>query len=283
MNFVEFIKKQMELTTNNPLSRLPQNYSDLASLRIGHKQLKDLGERQVMAECANILKRAFLYNSPNGQTDEQIIAFQTLELFNVLKKFKLLTLPEVSKAFDIGLNNGYGQYFGMCGKTYHQFISGFYNSESRGKAWLAYLEEVEKPDPVKHKFMPEREERTGCVNLFKRYKESGHMEQLSYAYYDTFCKYWGRDYKNMEDKVIKTICWDKEARINIFKRSMSEAVNELKVQRAKLVSLGDLVQAEVIDLQFKKGLDDLAIMKHRQKKYMLQWFFEELIREGVEL
>jgi hypothetical protein len=275
---------------------MPANLAEFAQLRIGQKQIKDLDQTYVKSKCAEIISRAFVYTSPNWMKDfkgtpeqiqkqaDDILHFQSIELYNTLKgKLATLTLSELQKAFKIGLDGGTGQFFGMCGKTYHQFVNHFYNLPERSKAWLAYLEEVEKPDPVKHKFLPEREERTGCVNLFKRYKESGQMEQLSYAYYDTFCKYWGRDYKNMEDKVIKTICWDKEARINIFKRSMSETISDLKRQKEKLINVGDLVQAELIDLQFKRGLDDLAIMKHKQKKYMIQWFFESLIKEGVEL
>lgn len=58
--------------------------------------------------------------------------FEVVELTKeILNNFRNLRVDEISIAFKNGLNNEYGEFFGLNVKTYVQWIKVYYNSEKR--------------------------------------------------------------------------------------------------------------------------------------------------------
>lgn len=124
----------------NPIiEKLPENYKPFVIAR-QEPQMRVLTANQVKAGIAKILSQASFDMGSPMSADREILTFQTEACFKELSfKFSTLTLSELRNAFAMGIRNEFGQYFGMCPKTYHQFIKAYYELPGRFKAQEAYL------------------------------------------------------------------------------------------------------------------------------------------------
>lgn len=151
-----------------------------------YSELKDPQKNQL---CAEIITRAMVSFSPNGQADSTIIQFQATELLNELKgRFGVMTPSEIKECFRKGIREEYGQYFGMCVKTYHQFLKGWFDNPERAKSWLAYLDGVEK-NQVRVAEKPALDPAyfmKAAEDAFKKYKETGTMPFAPASFYEYF-------------------------------------------------------------------------------------------------
>lgn len=121
------------------IKQLPENYQYFVLAR-QEPQMKNLRPNEVKSGIAKILSQASFDMGSPMSADKEILTFQTEACFKELTfKYSTLTLSELRNAFTMGIRNEFGQYFGMCPKTYHQFIKAYYELPDRFKAQEAYL------------------------------------------------------------------------------------------------------------------------------------------------
>lgn len=248
---------------------------ELVQLRVGQPANNTLTEVQLKRECLSIISRSFLYSTPNGQTEQTVLEFQTLELLRILKRFGSLTIPEVQTAFRNGLDGIYGQYFGMCGKTYTQFLNGFMNNPERSKAWLDYLNDIDKP---KVKEVPEKIKgelsKQFAIDIFNEYKQTGHLgmvgEIMGYRVYD-FIK---------ESKGVKTlITLEQFKEIDIKTRPEFEA--NVKKEKEKAEHKRDHDLAKALGDILINGVEKSKTLQTLQKKMALKVYFDGIKELGI--
>jgi len=119
----------------------------------------------------------------NGET----LAFQTSALLEAItERFGTLTISEVAEAMKCGVRGDFGAYFGLCAKSYYQFLKAYQELPERSKSWTAYLDAVEKNQLSDKPVVFDREylERS-ARNAFSDYKESGRLPFIPHAVYDT--------------------------------------------------------------------------------------------------
>lgn len=175
----------------NELAKINENLPKYVQVRVGFKAIKSLSEPEIKRECAKIISQSFAYISPNGQTSAEILTYQTNELFNALKgRYSTLTLPEVQRAFKMGLNEEFGVYFGMCGKSYNLFLKSYFDNPERGHQWNKYLDSqtpvVEKPIHI-----TEFRTKESLIKRFERYKETGDIGLVAHYAYDLLKQFKG--------------------------------------------------------------------------------------------
>lgn len=169
------------------IEKLTPSQKNFVNLRIGHKSIKELGDIQSKRKISEILTKAsFDMNSPMAD-DAKMLQFQTEGCYNELcGKYSSLTLPEVNEAFKMGIRGEFGAYFGMCPKTYHQFVKGFWDLKDRTESWLAYLKMVEDENTSNKPVVFTKEYLTKVANnALEDYKRDGSMPLIPHAIYDT--------------------------------------------------------------------------------------------------
>lgn len=266
----------MELAKNEIINKLPKYQAELVALRVGHKEIKNLNEIEIKKECNKIISRAFIYSSPNGQVDNQILSVQTIELYNCVKKYFTMTLPELHFAFKEGLDGLTGPWFGLCGKTYNQFLKGFFEKPERGKAFSAYLDLSDKPsvtDKPMHKIIDESNQ--AILNRFKRYKRIGDIENHAFAVYDLLCEKNGVEFQHHVKGVVKTLVPDKNVRSELFQKTKSEYEKHLNkhIEIAKFRL--DKEKVTVLQHLLKNYTTD-RVFEHKLKESYLKWYFDSI-------
>lgn len=124
------------------IDNLPEHIKQFVVAR-NDTPLKFLTPNQVKKGISEILCQASFDMGSPMSTDLKILQFQTEACFNEFNfKYSSLTLPEVKNAFKMGIRGEFGQYFGLCPKTYHQFIKSYYELPERFKANNEYLKQV---------------------------------------------------------------------------------------------------------------------------------------------
>lgn len=142
----------MELTTTkNQLTEveikitnnLPESVRHWVVMRQEHP-IKSLTQIEIGVFCRQLMAWAFVYFTPNGQPNEEILSFQSDRVNEILiREFKELTRSEVKFAFKKGLDRKYGEFFGLCPATYQLFLESFSKETERGKTWIEYLNQIE--------------------------------------------------------------------------------------------------------------------------------------------
>lgn len=171
------------------LTSLQQYYVALKS----EKPISELSDQVVKQSCIDIITRGMMFISPNGQPEFKTIQFQTQELYEqVSGPYKSLTLSEVKECFRRGLAGDYGQYFGMCGKSYVQFLKAWFDNGERNKAFQQYLDNIngwrraDKPVIIDKAFFHK-----ACEDAYKDYKVKGVMPTVPFSLYDIVKEYTG--------------------------------------------------------------------------------------------
>lgn len=241
------------------------NYPDLVKARLGNKEIRYIDQHTLKNECASIIARAFTYSTPNGQTSSEILAFQSIELFNALKgRYLTLTIQEVQQAFKKGLDNEYGQYFGMCAKTYNQFLKGYFDNPERGKAWNQYLDSIGKEHVMLiPEYIIKKKGIEQLKNRFTHYKKTGELGFFGWADYD-FLK---------ELKGVKSLITLDQFKVIKEKTEevwSSKYVKEMEKEKKR----GNFDLANSIADILTKGIEKDRTLLNRQKELALKAYFD---------
>jgi hypothetical protein len=241
---------------------LPDNYKPYVKLKAGHQTLGRLLEKGqtnlVKKLCLDIITVSSFEQSPNGQPDNKILQAQTESLFNELKgKYLTLTPPELKECFRLGIRGESGPYFGLCPKTYAQFLKWWFDKDERLKAWTKYIDLVngftraEKPSLAPEWFYE------ACEKAFIRYKEKGDLPVSPFGYYDFIKQYLG-------------------AETLIDKEKWPQIRNEANIEyRAKVKGL-EIAKEWTLDPEVN------LVYGNCIKNIAVKYFFDKLILEGKE-
>lgn len=258
--------------------KIVDNLPELVKLRVGHPDCSKISDNQLKAECVKIIARSFIYGSPNGQPSPQILEHQSSELLGILRKgFKTLTIPEVQQAFKNGLDGLYGPYYGMCGKTYTQFLKGYIDNPERGKAWGEYMDKLEKPKTME---VPEhikvQTTKENIIKRFKTYKETGDIGFCAFAAHDTLVEWKGVEFTDAKGRTFKTLCTDQQVRAKIWKDTQDKFIKDLMHMKAMNERSGKFDEAKSIGNQIANGVDKLATIHLKQKEALVKWYFDSV-------
>lgn len=136
---IKIDKNQLTIREKNITKSLPASYREMVELR-QEAPISKINDLALTDWCLQIITVAFTESSPNGQIDSDILSFQAGQLKNELTgKYTQLTISELKTAFKRGIRGEAGQYFGMCARTYNQFIKWFYHLPERQEGWMKYL------------------------------------------------------------------------------------------------------------------------------------------------
>lgn len=208
--------------------------------------------------CLGIITRAFTDGSPNGMPTPEILQFQTESLLTeVENKFSTMTVSEIQTAFYLGVRGESGPYFGMCPKSYNQFLKWYFNLPERSAAWNKYLDLLEnvKTSNVPVYFTKDKLKEL-AIEAFNDYKSAGKLPFVSHAIYDTIKELTGR----------KTLI-DPKAWENV-KEQAKKAITP-QVKRGKTENIEKL-------LTFENRTYEFAC-----KKIMLKMYFDDLITDNL--
>lgn len=269
------------LITTDKIEKLPVNQKYFVLLRTGNKSIKDLEPNVVKRECADIISKAFFDSGQklgeNSQESQKVLIFQTEALFSELTGvYANLTLPELKECFRRGVRNDSGQWFGLCGKTYHQFIKWFYNLPERQKSWVDFLTLIETPpEPKIDKLLFSKE---SCIRAFQHYKQSKRSPLAAFAYYDIINDLIGIPYKNF-----KTLLTDSVQRKEIHDKTLESFITQMSSVHKKEARRGNLSLAESIMLEISNEFKGNKAFENILKEQYLLAFFDKLILENKDL
>lgn len=259
----------MELTVieKTAFNKLPESLRPFTEARI-EKPIKNIHDIELKGKCLEIIGVSFAEQGQMG-IEPSVMAFQRDCLFTELRsnsRFGTLTLTEVRNAFKMGIRGESGPFFGMCPKTYHQFLKYYYDRPERiegMKQYLALIEEPKRTEKPLHVKLDETAK--SCLNAFEHYKQTKELPFACGGYYNFLWK---------DKGVIK---WDKKERAEIKDEAEKSYVIELKSKKAS----GKISQNayEVI----LSGLDTDPSLVQKMKRIALKRYFDKCIKEGIEL
>jgi len=183
----EIIKSEID---RDVFKQLPSNYQYFVNLRAS-TPVNLMSERHQKNICLDVITKAMYEQSPNGQPDTLILSSQTNALLSEIKHFKTITEAELGECFRLGIRGESGPYFGLCPKTYHQFLKWWCDKKDRGLAWTEYLDKIngfvraEKPSLGKEFY------NSACENAYTKYLEKGEIPHAPFSYYDCVKEYLG--------------------------------------------------------------------------------------------
>lgn len=246
----------MEIAKINKLEVLPLSLQPYAINRIGKKAIKDLTEPEIKRNCYMIISVAF---AESGQLKvvSAMLQYQSDTLFNELKgKFKDLTIDELKEAFKMGIRHEFGQYFGLCAKTYNQFIKGYFERPERAEAMRVYLDSINAV--IVKELTPEEKRKLtiqGVYSAYESFCKSGELPFYSAPYYDII-------------KENGLVNWSKEERLEMELEAKSEYIGKLR---------DDKMKRKINSKQFTTICESLGSnqsFKNVCKKVALKRFFE---------
>lgn len=265
------------LTTLDNLDRLTPKQQEYVRLRVAQTPVKNIEAYVVKIALAEILvKAAFDLGSPMAD-DAIVLKFQTEGFFKELKgRFANLTIFELKEAFNRGIRGEFGQFFGLCPRTYHQFIKHFYELPERQKAWLEYMagqEELKKsPKPV---FFTTDQLKQFAINDFETYRQSGKLPFYPHATYNIICEAIGTGI-SIDGKMVKTLITDRALAKELFLQAKKEYLAKLE-SGFKRGRISADEKAQLSDLKQIRSFEFLL------KKYYLITFFKQLIADNRKL
>ena len=258
------------LIINNNLEKLPESLRQYALNRVGKKTIKNSSPFEVTRTCSEIIAKSFADSGQLNVTSE-MLKFQTQSLVDELSgKYKELTLDEVREAFKKGIRGETGPYFGLCAKTYHQFIKHYFESKERSEAMRVYLN-LENQTFTKEKLTDEQKDmimKQAALSLFNEYYETKKLN-----FYGAHRIY---DYLWQDKKLIK---WTDEERKELKDIAFKEYESDLKKQRDT---------GQILPSVYRQILENLDGDKNRTfinkvKAEGLKRFFDKLITNNQKL
>ena len=176
----------MNIIIHNEFDRLPESLRQYAINRVGKKPIKSMSDFEIKGHCLTIITKTFQEDG-KFQVSEEMLRTQSQALSDELSgKFKDLTIDEVKEAFKQGIRGESGPYFGLCVKTYHQFLKHYYEKKERAEAMRVYLDLVNQEASKEPLTKEQKYERMmlGVKTAFNEYKESGKLPFCPAPYYD---------------------------------------------------------------------------------------------------
>jgi len=253
------VKTTPEQTALNQLTDIQRYYVSLKS----EKPLSQLSEPEIKRLCVEVITRSMVESSPNGQSDPQIIQAQSNFLFIELKgKMLSLTPSEVKEAFRLGIRGETGPYFGMCPKTYAQFLKHWFERSERGKAWDCYLDKLNGWKRAEKPSLPPEWFYEACEGAFKKYKETGKLPPSPFGYYDFIKDYLGAETLINKEKLKLILSEGKEVYL--------KKVKGLEIAKEWKLVLDE--KSPDFNLVFSNSVKDVAV----------KYFFDNLIVQGKE-
>lgn len=264
-----------QIAKHSHIDSLPAAYQPFVLLRVGEPPIKSLEQYIAKSKLAEILvKAAFDMGSPMAD-DATILQFQTQALLLEFKgKYADLTIKEVQEAFNRGIRGEFGLYFGMCPKTYNQFIKNYYELPERSKAWIEYITMLEgaKTSLAPVYFTPEKLKEF-AISDFENYKASGKLPFCPHATYNVICEAIGNEIE-VNGKKIKTLVVDRQIARDLFLKAKEEYLKPiLENQRRK----------KILDVDFILQSNLNTAFEFKLKKHYLIYFFDELIKNNKPL
>lgn len=243
--------------------KLPANLQNFAKARI-EPPVKNISDIELKGKCLDIIGVAYAEQGQFG-IEVNILTFQKECLFTELRtnsKFKELTLSEVRSAFKNGIRGDSGPFFGMCAKTYHQFLKHYYEKPERVESMKQYLElmnQENKPELTAEE--KKQKSKEALVWYFSEYKRTKKLGSGSYAMYESLyygfglCRFSDVEALDLKNSVQKK--WD-------------EYESQPKKNHYKAMFEGEI-------------LEQAPTLKGNLRKEALKRYFDKLITEGIEL
>lgn len=256
MNLPTLIEKQA-------FKKLPLNLQEYVSLRL-EPPVKELNHTVLKDKCHNLISISFIEQAQYS-VESKILAHQRdtlLDELRTVKAFGSLTWSEVEKAFKTGIRGESGQFFGMCAKTYHQFLKYYVGKPERVEGMKQYLELMNQENKVE--LTPEQKKqksKEALVWYFNEYKRTKKLGSGSFAMYESL--YYGFG-----------LCRFSEVEALDLKNSVQKKWDEYeknpKKNHYKAMFEGDI-------------LEQAPTLKGNLRKEALTRYFDKLIKEGIEL
>ena len=183
-----------------------------------------------------------------------------------------ITISEIEKAFQNGLRGEYGAFFGLNGKTYHQFIKAFLSEEKRQTAKNKFLTMKEVPEPINENQIHE-ENITACKNTFQDYKSSGKLPFMPHKFYLTICELKGVKTLIESDFIREKIYFEE---VELFKKDLETAKKKSKTER-KMLKINDVLT------QLEGGAKRQDLIINRTRTKYLKYYFDKLIKSNENI
>lgn len=191
---MELIKHTIGAVEKAAIEQLPTNYQHYVRLR-QEKPLTEYDEYPAKQICAMIIREAFRDITSVGSKIEYtpaIIEEQRDLLYReVSKNFRSITPSELKECFSVGVRGESGPYFGLCPKTYNQFLKFWVENTLRGKAWTEYLAKINGWKLAEKPIIPKSFYYNACEEAFKDYRERKKLPFTPSSIYDFTAEYLG--------------------------------------------------------------------------------------------
>lgn len=275
----------LENSTKQIIEKLPINFQQFAMCRISTPIKNIKSPNAIKKICKDILcKASFDMGSPMSG-DLIVLELQTEALYGELNgKFTSLTMPEIGNAFKMGIRGEFGSFFGLCAKTYHQFIKSYYEHAERHKAIEAYaklLGEENKPAELTEEQKLEIGKQ-GAIKRFNDYKETGQLGFMPSATYTILNSILGTEIEHPILGKIKTLITDSEVRKILVTEVKTKFIEDTRMKKTKA--------RFSLDKELLAVYDHIISNWNKQPKYetmlkerMLKYYFDELINNNKNL
>ena len=274
------IAKKIELTASEikGLETLPNDKKTIIQAMIDKKVLSGLKEDGV-SFVFEVIKVTEI-NSGLTKLDNKdltALAFSVYDLIN--ENFKNLTHLELKTACKNGVIGNYGQWFGMCLKTFNEWIKAYLNAEVRKQAikdWNLAVEKSQFSDkPIVNLDLFNKE---SCLRAFENYKNTGNMPMAAFAYYDTINDLIGVDYNGK-----KSLITDKAARKHLVSISEEEYQKMALNSKKRAEINGNFGAGETIMDALLTDVRALKSFERITKFNFLKYYFDYLIKNNIQL
>lgn len=265
---------------NNLIKKLPEHLQPYVVARYT-KPIIQCTDYELQATCLTSVQDAVNANERLGKDNSAVITNLYEQLAKDLRKpkFRAITLEEVTEALFRGARKEYGDFFAVNIGTIHGWIDAYLKSKERLEAINQFiLLSNEGLTTDKPRMLTVQEDIEGCKKLFERYRNSGNLDQLAFAYYDFINERVGVLVDSR-----KTLVPDPKVRQDILEKTEGALLESLLDERKRLEKRGFMGDARSITQKIEMGFKGDKLLKNRQKQMALKWYFDTLIKEGREL
>lgn len=207
---------------------LPVSLKSYAAARIGQQPISEMNDNLLRRNCNEIITIAF---SEGGQfeTTPEMLEFQRTALFNEIRgnaRFGMLTIEEVRNAFKMGIRGEFGPYYGICAKTYNQFLKSYFDKKERAESMRVFLAECNKPFTTEKPIAATiNESINSVIKAFEEYKETKQMPFSASSHYVFLRKFttlvnWSNDERNQLAEEAKVL-YVAELKAAVLKRHLT--------------------------------------------------------------
>lgn len=251
----------LTIIEKNAFEKLPLGLKNFTKARL-EPPVSKIADSELKGKCLDIISVAYAEQGQYG-IEAEILTFQKECLFAELRtnsKFKELTLSEVRNAFREGIRGESGPFFGMCTKSYHQFLKHYYEKPERVEGMKQYLELMNQENKVELSLEEKKaKDKKALIWYFSEYKRTGKLGPGSFTFYQTL---WDLRLLKFTEEEIADIKKVAQQRIDAYETE--------KPNRNKAKFMGAI-------------LKETPTPKSEQRKEALKRYFDSLISKGIEL